>query len=79
MNWQSLAIGFVLGLIPAVSYVMGWRSYKNVEQYGVIAPKLSRKFRRPTKIVVNTPEKEYEREQEELFGGSTEDLVEESY
>ena len=65
LNWHCLVIGFVLGLIPAVSYVMGWRSHKNVEQYGVIAPKLKQRFTRPSKIVVNTPEREYALEQEE--------------
>jgi len=77
-----LGIGFIFGLIPSIFFYMGWKSHKNVETMGAVAPKVQNMFRRKHKPIYRTAEQEWEREQEERIGleeGLEGELDDESY
>ena len=79
---MDLVIGYALGLIPVIFFVLGWKSQKNIKDYGVISPKIDRMFHKHQDIIVNTPEREIEIEREMREEGikeRPEDLLDESY
>jgi len=81
-NVLNLVIGYVLGLLPAIFFIVGWRTHKNITDYGILSPKFNNLIRGKNAPIVNTPERERELEQEMLEDSGRErpdDLLPESY